>query len=870
MVRGPTGNARAMRTARHLELALLTLSCASLVGAAAALPASQDPPGSIAGTPSRVPVTFEENLGQGPGAAAFVARTAAGTLAVAADEGWLALPSCDGTTFVHWRLVGASSAARVEGEEQLPGVVSHLRGRDPARWVRRARTFARVRFHDVWPGIDALHSGEGRCARYDFELAPLSDASAIRIAVEGGVALSDVALSIDAEGGLVLETGEGRLRQAPPVIYQDGPEGREAIEGAFVLLGRREFGFRIGSYDRTRRLVIDPTLTFSALFGDQGSEAASCVLSDGNGGWWVGGQTSSPAFPFAGAVVGPVFGTDGFVLHFDATGTVVETILVGGANTDRVVGIALDTGVLYIAGNTSSSDFPVTVGVFQTVLMGPSDAFVMKIDAELSSPVYSTYWGGSGTDILHGFAVDASTEPVLVGETTSTDFPVDGELDAELEGTLDAFASRLRSDATGPLWSGYWGGASRDKANAVDLDGDSRAIVVGERDLTLVDSASFLLPIWPDGVLGLELRADGASFDAATDVDASTSELVWVCGTTFSPDFPLEQPVQATLGGSSDAFLLNLDSHGVLGSTYWGGSGADEGVRFLYDASHGYLLLNTRSDDLPLVDAVCAWPTAQEDAYVVELGLPGGTVRWATYLPGGDDERAFDLALDDTGLLVVVGAVDNSADAPDQPASEAQGDLDGINNTNALLQVYSPNEVAGSGTVFFALDHDRATYGAPYEFFVYRDDGNDQPLSIPFHVEDEDVVVPGLGGMLDFAAGEQVARGEVAFPIGLSANPAICLGAGAFRRGSMRFMTLSTAGPGDGGHSDGSDGCGCSSWFGGTLGAPPPWHRGIQNAWWIAAVFAALLVHRRRMLTRPGTAQGDSLPAARALASVAR
>src|SRR5262249_23046807 len=111
--------------------------------------------------------------------------------------------------------------------------------------------------------------GTQRQLEYDFTVAAGADASQIRLRFEG----ADVA--IDEQGNLVLRTaGGGELRFAAPVAYQDGPQGRASVASAFELQADGSVGFRLGAYDASRALVIDPVLSAATYYGDNGTESA--------------------------------------------------------------------------------------------------------------------------------------------------------------------------------------------------------------------------------------------------------------------------------------------------------------------------------------------------------------------------------------------------------------------------------------------------------------------------------------------------------------------------------------------------------------------------------------------------------------------
>ena len=148
---------------------------------------------------------------------------------------------------------GSSHSPAVKGEDLLPGKTNYLAGTDPSKWKRGIPNFARIRARNAYPGIDIVYYGNGRQLEFDIVVAPGADPGKIQLGVTGAGKLS-----IDHNGDLLLPTSFGILRQHSPVIYQEHGGVRQQVPGSFLLLASDRFGFRLGSWDRSRRLVIDP------------------------------------------------------------------------------------------------------------------------------------------------------------------------------------------------------------------------------------------------------------------------------------------------------------------------------------------------------------------------------------------------------------------------------------------------------------------------------------------------------------------------------------------------------------------------------------------------------------------------------------
>lgn len=246
--------------------------------AAGSVAASSAPDGQARAskTYGSLPLSFELNQGQTDRRVTFLSRGSGYTFFLTATEAVMAFVqpaprenrdedsrganrgASGRRSVVRMRLEGSNPAPRVEGLDELPGKSNYFAGDDPQQWRTNISHYARVRYGQVYPGIDMVYYGNGRELEYDFVLAPGADPCAIGLAFGGArqVSLAD-------NGDLVLETEGGRLRQRRPVAYQDVRGVRREVACHYVLKGGSKVGLRVGAYDKTVPLVIDPVLAYS-------------------------------------------------------------------------------------------------------------------------------------------------------------------------------------------------------------------------------------------------------------------------------------------------------------------------------------------------------------------------------------------------------------------------------------------------------------------------------------------------------------------------------------------------------------------------------------------------------------------------------
>jgi hypothetical protein len=228
--------------------------------------------------------------------------------------------------------------------------VSYLLGNAPDRWRTDIPTFARVRYHELYPGVDLDFYGLRQELEYDFIVAPGADPGVIALGMEGGLGLA-----IDADGDLVVRTGGGDVRWRKPYIYQEIDGARREVAGGYVLNEPNQVGFWIGLYDPSSPLVIDPVLVYSTLLGGDDVDQGQRIAVDESGHAYVAGFTTSSNFP----TVSPLLAewnaaNDVFVtkMSIDGSGLVFSTYL-GGSDLDEAYGIAVDAeGNVYVGGVT--------------------------------------------------------------------------------------------------------------------------------------------------------------------------------------------------------------------------------------------------------------------------------------------------------------------------------------------------------------------------------------------------------------------------------------------------------------------------------------------------------------------------------------
>ncbi len=351
-------------------------------GATAVRPS--DRPAATAISRPSVPLRFEPLPASDNGSRVFVARSAG--YAVHVGPTWAEMHATDrpdagakGADPIAMRFAGAAAGPREVSLEGSSTTVNYLVGADRQAWRTGLEARARVRFRDVYPGIDVAYYGTDREVEYDILVEPGADPGQVRLQLSGTghVAISD-------DGDLELGPGAAPVRVRAPFAYQLDGQSRIPVASRYVLHADGTVGFALGRFDRRKALVIDPILSYSRLLGGSGFDEAASVAVDATGNVYVAGTTSSPGFPGAPGSPG---GIDLFVTKLDSRGsTVLFSTYIGGSGIDEARGMTIDTlGNVYVVGSTTSTNFP-TVSPRQAALAGESDGFLLRISTHRRRP----------------------------------------------------------------------------------------------------------------------------------------------------------------------------------------------------------------------------------------------------------------------------------------------------------------------------------------------------------------------------------------------------------------------------------------------------------------------------------------------------
>ena len=648
----------------------------------------------------KLALSFEANQGQTDSQVRYLARGPGYNLYLTTREAVLVsrtpvLSTTSKNTAVRMRFVAGHARPRLTGTDELPSKSHYLIGNDPRGWHTDVQHFGKVRYENVYPGVDVVYYGRHGQLEYDIIVAAGADPRGITLAFEGAERLAK-----DEQGDLVLDTSAGKLRLRRPFVYQEVEGARKQIAGDYRLKGKDHIAFQIGPYDPSRPLIIDPVLSYSTYLGGTGGEAATHIAVDTNGSTYITGGTTSANLPTEGSLGSGFAGgnflmSDGFVTKLNAEGSaLVYSTYFGGTDDDMGLGIAVDAaGSAHVAGFTRSSDFPVAAPAQPAFAGGGfvfgSDAFVLKLNPAGSALTYSTYLGGAADESAAAVALDSGGNSYVTGFTTSTDFPVTGPLQPANNGGeklgSDAFVAKLSADGSQVVYATYLGGSSDDAGNGIAVDGGGSVYLTGVtysadfptanpfQGLSGGSSDAFATKLNSAGsALIYSTYLGGESDDIGFSIAVDAENSAYLTGGTGSLDFPLAGAAQPDFGSvdglSFDAFVtkVNGDGSALVYSSYLGGSGAEFGFALAVDSmGNAYVTGNTSSTDFPAANALQANNAGSVDGFLAKLAADGSTLEYATYLGGSEADDAVGIGLDPSVNVYVAG----STRSPDSPVT---------------------------------------------------------------------------------------------------------------------------------------------------------------------------------------------------------
>ena len=497
------------------------------------------------------------------------------------------------------RLLRSNARPIVRSLHQKPEYHNYFIGNDSASWKGHVGLFDKVIHERIYPGIDMHVSAINDQPKITYVVQPNVSPHSIGLVYEG-----HRGLSTNGER-LVITTSIGDIVEEDLYAYQTIDGQSVEVKCRFIVDGD-EVGFKVGRYDESVTLFIDPT-----------------VIASTNSG------CTSEAF--------------GHTATFN------------------------DAGQIYSGGRCFGTGYPTDTGAFQVDFGGPyTGSYYLKVDMCLSkynsdgsSLIYATYLGGNAEDLPHSMIVNDSDHVVLLGSTNSTNYPVSGNAhDTTHNGGKDIVITSFSSDGSQLIGSTYLGGSSSDGVNNLEqyyadayrgevvLDSFGNIYIAsftrsgnfpatnvvfqdslaGQQDGVVCKLSSALDTLFWATYLG------GSARDAAFALKVDDSSNVYVAGVSASSNFPVDSNAAyaSFIGGSKDAFVVKLNPSGqtMLAGSFFGTTSADQNYFVELDPDGGVYLFGTSGGAISATTGKYVGPGS--GGYVYKTNWNLDTVEWVS------------------------------------------------------------------------------------------------------------------------------------------------------------------------------------------------------------------------------------------------
>jgi gliding motility-associated-like protein len=553
--------------------------------------------------------------------------------------------------------------------------------------------YGKITIKNIYKGIDWViytnADNKESPLKYDFVVQPQADYKDIKIKFVNAQSTS----LADNGTKLKIQTIAGNIEEGNLYSYLENSTEKQAIKTKYIANADSTLQFELGTYDKTKTLVIDP-MVWATYYGGSNENGFISICTDSQDNIYITGitlPTNLPTQLLPGAFFQSVGGGgyDTFILKFTTKGIRLWATYYGGFDSDNCASILADSqDNIYITGETGSSDFPtqeLTGAYFQANMAGIDDAFIIKFNKN-GTRQWATYYGGSGYDVAKSLTTDSQDNIYITGNTFSHDFPTQSLPGAYNQikylYSEDIFIVKFNSQGV-VNWATCYGGESFDEVSTIRADSQDNIFITGETYSTDFPTQqlagaynqsglggstgtlnAFIVKFDKVGQRKWATYYGGSVYDIGLSICFNSKDDIYITGLTISKDFPVQLFTgaynQTHNAGNFDAFILKFNNKGVrIWSTYYGGSSNDQGYSICSDSQNNIFVTGyTESTDLPTQQLNSEYwqPTnaGKEDYFIVKFNDQDSR-KWATYYGGENSDWGKGLAVDSQNSIYCIG-----------------------------------------------------------------------------------------------------------------------------------------------------------------------------------------------------------------------
>jgi hypothetical protein len=559
--------------------------------------------------------------------------------------------------------------------------------------------YKEVLLKNIFDGIDVRYYFQENYLRFDFIVYPGADVSHIKFYTD------DCPIFFN-NNGLILNTSVGNVKFMDLKSFQNIAGGSKLVPSS-ITVNNNVIGFDVNDYEKNKLLIIDP-LVFSTFIGTNSDEGSYNVGRDASGNLYICGYTPSSSFPTTtGAYDQTQNGSDdAFISKFSSNGSsLIYSTFIGGSAGDYLYWMSVaNNGDVYACGETSSSNFPVTTGVFGGTKSPGTDAMVLKLNSSGGFLIYSTYLGGNSNDYAYGIVHDTLGNAYVCGATASSNFTTVSAYDASHNGLNDVFVTKISPNANSVIYSTFLGGASDDYGYALKLASNNEVILTGLTYSNLYPTSGtaydnsyntngdvFVTRLGSNGnTLIYSTFIGGLGEDCAFALALDPFENVYITGYTDAGSYPVTSGVyDNSFNGSIDVIVSKLNNVGtiLINSTFFGGSSAD----------YGYGISITKQDEPVVTGYISSSGVSMSsnaydnsynggtyDGFVLRLSSSFSSMVYGSYIGGGGMDGGQSVITDNFGYAYICGFASSTF-----PVTAGAYDItyNGGNNDAFLLKI---------------------------------------------------------------------------------------------------------------------------------------------------------------------------------------